>query len=83
MEGETFINRVDQETEWIVQKIGLDAPVYDSYIKHIANDKLNTGLMLSLPYLYPGRYFTICVMRGKDGEMKTADTKIVLTTQQS
>ena len=36
--------------------------------------------MLALPYLYPGRYFTICVMRGEDGEMKTADTKIVLTT---
>ena len=37
MEGKTFINRVDKETEWIVQKIELDAPVYDSYIKHIAN----------------------------------------------
>ena len=36
MEGKTSINRVDKETEWIVQKIELDAPVYDSYIKHIA-----------------------------------------------
>jgi len=44
---------------------------------------MNTGLMFSLPYLYPGRYFAICVMRGEDGEMKTADPKIVLTTQQS
>ena len=26
--------------------------------------------MLLLPYLYPGRYFAICVMRGEDGEMK-------------
>ena len=35
--------------------------------------------MFSLPYLYPGRYFAICVMRGEDGEMKTADPEIVLT----
>ena len=33
-------------------------------------------------FIYPGRYFAICVMRGEDGEMKTADPKIVLTTQQ-
>ena len=48
--------------------------------------------MFSLPLFYHYQYkyiytladffFAICVMRGEDGEMKTVDPKIVLTTQQ-
>ena len=72
MEGETFINRINMETERIVQEIELDTSDNDSYIKHIANliprrnVKINEHMIdvfitiiLSLPiyiYLYPGRF---------------------------
>ena len=36
MEGETFINAVNTE-KLILKETELYAPVYDSYIKHIAN----------------------------------------------
>ena len=90
MEGKTFINRVDKETEWIVQKIELDAPVYDSYIKHIANmiprkdvkineHRIDVVITIFIPWPIFRHLCNAC----EDGEMKTADTKIVLTTQQS
>ena len=73
MEGETFINRLNMETERIVQDIELDAPVYDWYIKHIENFIPTKDVKIKehridvflLPYLYPGRYFPICVLRGE------------------